>query len=137
MTYRFDATTVRTTAGQAWRGRHGVCQDMAHVMIAMCRARGLAARYVSGHLVGEAYVDDTKLFSGEVPGIEVTPTLEMPGLRARVQGKRGLFRRRWITGRAMQLGATAARLTKDGIDIPRETTRSTIYRHDKQWLLVR
>jgi hypothetical protein len=91
----------------------------------------------SGHLVGEAYVDDTKLFSGEVPGIEVTPTLEMPGLRARVQGKRGLFRRRWITGRAMQLGATAARLTKDGIDIPRETTRSTIYRHDKQWLLVR
>ena len=53
MTYRFDATTVRTTAGQAWQGRHGVCQDMAHVMIAMCRARGLAARYVSGHLVGE------------------------------------------------------------------------------------
>lgn len=53
MTYRFDTTTVRTTAGQAWQGRHGVCQDMAHVMIAMCRARGLAARYVSGHLVGE------------------------------------------------------------------------------------
>jgi transglutaminase-like putative cysteine protease len=53
MTYQFDATTVRTTAGQAWQGRRGVCQDMAHVMIAMCRARGLAARYVSGHLVGE------------------------------------------------------------------------------------
>jgi len=53
MTYRFEATTVRTTAGQAWRGGHGVCQDMAHVMIAMCRARGLPARYVSGHLVGE------------------------------------------------------------------------------------
>ncbi|MET0446861.1 MAG: transglutaminase family protein [Aeromicrobium sp.] len=53
MTYRFDATTVRTTAGQAWQGRRGVCQDMAHVMIAMCRARGLPARYVSGHLVGD------------------------------------------------------------------------------------
>jgi transglutaminase-like putative cysteine protease len=53
MTYEFDATTVRTTAGQAWQGRRGVCQDMAHVMIAMCRARGMAARYVSGHLVGE------------------------------------------------------------------------------------
>ena len=46
----------------------------------------------TGNLVGEAYVDDTKLFSGAVPGIEISPTLEMPGLRARVQGKRGLFR---------------------------------------------
>lgn len=53
MTYRHDATTVRTTASEAWQRRQGVCQDMAHVMIAMCRARGLPARYVSGHLVGE------------------------------------------------------------------------------------
>ena len=53
MTYRHDATTVRTTASEAWQRRQGVCQDMAHVMIAMCRARGLRARYVSGHLVGE------------------------------------------------------------------------------------
>ncbi|MEB3752927.1 transglutaminase family protein [Acinetobacter sp. MD2(2019)] len=28
----------------------GVCQDHAHVMIAMCRAMGLAARYISGYL---------------------------------------------------------------------------------------
>lgn len=91
----------------------------------------------TGILTGEAYVDDTRLFSGRVPGIEVSPTLELPGLKARVQGKRGLFRPRWITGRAMQLGATAAKLTKDGVAIPRETTRSTIYRHDKEWLLVR
>ncbi|MET0147410.1 MAG: transglutaminase family protein [Ilumatobacteraceae bacterium] len=53
MTYEWGVTTVRTTAGDAWRGRRGVCQDMAHVMVAMCRARGLAARYVSGHLLGE------------------------------------------------------------------------------------
>jgi transglutaminase-like putative cysteine protease len=30
--------------------REGVCQDHAHLMIACLRARGLAARYVSGYL---------------------------------------------------------------------------------------
>ena len=53
MAYEHGITGVRTTAAQAWALRRGVCQDMAHVMIAMCRARGLHARYVSGHLVGE------------------------------------------------------------------------------------
>ena len=47
------ATTVRTTAAQAWAGGQGVCQDQAHVMIAICRAAGIACRYVSGHLVGQ------------------------------------------------------------------------------------
>ena len=51
--YAHEATTVRTTAAQAWRGRVGVCQDMAHVMISMCTALGVPARYVSGHLVGD------------------------------------------------------------------------------------
>jgi transglutaminase-like putative cysteine protease len=53
MTYEFGVTGVRTTAAEAWALRRGVCQDMAHVMISMCRAHGLAARYVSGHLLGE------------------------------------------------------------------------------------
>jgi transglutaminase-like putative cysteine protease len=51
--YRHDVTSVRTTAAEAWQIRQGVCQDMAHVMIAMCSSVGLAARYVSGHLVGD------------------------------------------------------------------------------------
>ena len=53
MTYELGVTGVRTTAAEAWALRRGVCQDMAHVMISMCRSRGLAARYVSGHLLGE------------------------------------------------------------------------------------
>jgi transglutaminase-like putative cysteine protease len=53
MTYEFGPTGVRTTASEAWAMQRGVCQDMAHVMIAMCRARGIRARYVSGHLLGE------------------------------------------------------------------------------------
>ena len=33
--------------------RRGVCQDYAHIMAALCRLHGIAARYVSGHLLGE------------------------------------------------------------------------------------
>lgn len=53
MSYGFDRTGVRTTAGQALAAGHGVCQDYAHVMLALCRLLGIPARYVSGHLVGE------------------------------------------------------------------------------------
>jgi len=51
--YARGATTVRTTAAEAWQLRRGVCQDMAHVMIAMCSTLGICSRYVSGHLVGD------------------------------------------------------------------------------------
>lgn len=47
------ATTVRTTASEALAGGQGVCQDQAHVMIAVLRAAGIPCRYVSGHLVGQ------------------------------------------------------------------------------------
>jgi len=51
--YEFGVTTVETTAADALALGRGVCQDSAHVMIALCRAAGLPARYVSGHLLGE------------------------------------------------------------------------------------
>jgi transglutaminase-like putative cysteine protease len=53
MHYRHDVTTVRTTAAEALALGAGVCQDYAHVMLALCRMSGLPARYVSGHMVGE------------------------------------------------------------------------------------
>ncbi|HZX67787.1 MAG TPA: transglutaminase family protein, partial [Candidatus Elarobacter sp.] len=37
MRYVPDATTVETTAAKAFAQRTGVCQDFAHVMIALCR----------------------------------------------------------------------------------------------------
>jgi transglutaminase-like putative cysteine protease len=52
-TFAFDATTVATTAAEAYALRRGVCQDFAHVMLAVCRLAGIPARYVSGHLLGE------------------------------------------------------------------------------------
>jgi transglutaminase-like putative cysteine protease len=51
--YAHGVTSVATTAAEALASGRGVCQDAAHVMIALCRAIGLPARYVSGHLLGE------------------------------------------------------------------------------------
>ncbi|MDB5744779.1 MAG: transglutaminase, N-terminal domain protein [Polaromonas sp.] len=47
--YRKDSTDVTTTALQAFEAGAGVCQDQAHVMVAICRSLGIPARYVSGY----------------------------------------------------------------------------------------
>lgn len=87
-------------------------------------------------LVGEAYVDDTRLFSGTVPGIRIEPTPTMPGLRAAIDRPRWFGGYRWTEGRAVQLGTPGAILTRDGVTNPRAVKRSTFYRHDRNWLLV-
>lgn len=51
--YGIGVTGVRTTAAEALAQGVGVCQDYAHVMLAICRASGLPSRYVSGHLLGQ------------------------------------------------------------------------------------
>ena len=48
--YEPGATTVSTSAVEAWRNRRGVCQDFVHVSLAVLRAAGVPARYVSGYL---------------------------------------------------------------------------------------
>ena len=53
ITYEYGVTSTATTAAQALALGRGVCQDHAHVMLAICRAAGVPARYVSGHLLGE------------------------------------------------------------------------------------
>jgi transglutaminase-like putative cysteine protease len=50
VSYMPGATGVRTGALEAWNKGQGVCQDMAHVTVALMRAAGLPARYVSGYL---------------------------------------------------------------------------------------
>lgn len=45
------ATDVSTPLLEVLRTRRGVCQDFAHLAIGCLRARGLAARYVSGYLL--------------------------------------------------------------------------------------
>lgn len=89
---------------------------------------------------GEAVVDDSQLFDGDVAGVRIEPTATLPGLRARVLAGspwRLGWPRRWVTGRAAQLGTTGAALVRDGIRAARPVRRSTFYRHIEGWLLVR
>jgi transglutaminase-like putative cysteine protease len=53
ITYEYGVTSVQTTAAEVLAIGRGVCQDFAHVMVALCRLTGLPARYVSGHLLGQ------------------------------------------------------------------------------------
>jgi transglutaminase-like putative cysteine protease len=53
ITYQYGITSVKTTAAEALAAGRGVCQDFAHVMLALCHLVQLPARYVSGHLVGQ------------------------------------------------------------------------------------
>ena len=53
MTYKSGITGVGTTASEALARGFGVCQDYAHIMLAVCRSAALPSRYVSGHLVGQ------------------------------------------------------------------------------------
>jgi transglutaminase-like putative cysteine protease len=53
ITYEYGVTSVKTTAAEALAIGRGVCQDFAHVMLAVCHLVGLPARYVSGHLLGQ------------------------------------------------------------------------------------
>jgi transglutaminase-like putative cysteine protease len=84
MSYGFDRTGVHTTAAQALAAGHGVCQDYAHLMLALCRLLGIPARYVSGHLVGEgggthAWVEVLQPVPG--PAVEILawdPTHDRP-----------------------------------------------------------
>jgi transglutaminase-like putative cysteine protease len=71
-------TTVETTAAEALALSHGVCQDYAHIMLALCRLCDLPARYVSGHLLGEggthAWVDVLLPAPSEAVAVAFDPT---------------------------------------------------------------
>lgn len=50
--YVAGSTDSSTSACDVLIQRAGVCRDFAHVSIALCRALGIPARYVSGYAVG-------------------------------------------------------------------------------------
>ncbi len=53
-TYEQQVTTVPTTMAEVLASRTGVCQDFAHVLLGLCRAIGIPARYVSGYIVTDS-----------------------------------------------------------------------------------
>jgi len=53
ITYQFGVTGYSTPAAMALHLGRGVCQDYAHILLAVLRLLNVPARYVSGHLIGE------------------------------------------------------------------------------------
>ncbi len=49
--YQPGVTDVTTSVAEVVSGGRGVCQDFAHVLIGLCRALRIPARYVSGYIV--------------------------------------------------------------------------------------
>jgi transglutaminase-like putative cysteine protease len=55
--FEVNATDTGTSAIEAFRMSHGVCQDFAHIFVAAVRHLGIPARYVSGYLRRSDHVD--------------------------------------------------------------------------------
>ena len=92
--YEKGATQVKSTIIDALQTGAGVCQDFAHLLIAVARKRGLPARYVSGYLVprrtaepgasieevigGQASHAWTEIYIPDLGWITLDPTLGKP-----------------------------------------------------------
>lgn len=57
--YEPVSTTVETKASDFLETKKGVCQDYAHLMLALCRYKGIPSRYVSGYIFSG--IDDKEL----------------------------------------------------------------------------
>jgi transglutaminase-like putative cysteine protease len=86
--YVSGATTVYTTAAQAWEHKKGVCQDITHLALGALRSVGIPARYVSGYLhpkpdaaIGETVTGEShawvEWFCGSWKGYDPTNTIEI------------------------------------------------------------
>lgn len=53
MHYQQNTTNIYTTASETYQNKVGVCQDYAHIMLAVCRYLHYPARYIAGMLYGE------------------------------------------------------------------------------------
>ncbi|MBV8965633.1 MAG: peptidase M50 [Mycobacteriaceae bacterium] len=133
-THAYRISPGRRGARRALRGTPRrvplIRDDTGHAIAGKAMWRG-----PKGPLHGEGVVDDTTLFDGDVAWVVIEPIPTVPGLRAGVVTTQG-DRRRWVTGRAAQLGTTGAVVSRDGVAAEQPVRRSTFYRHVKGWLLV-
>src|ERR1041385_1818792 len=84
--YEPGATSIATPVADVMRARHGVCQDFAHLEIAMLRGLGLPVRYVSGYVHtrpkdgeptlvgGDASHAWLAVYSGDAGYVDLDPT---------------------------------------------------------------
>jgi len=65
MSYQPGSTRVSSPAADSLRSMAGVCQDFAHVTIAIARRLGIASRYVSGYLHPDADAELGQVVAGQ------------------------------------------------------------------------
>jgi transglutaminase-like putative cysteine protease len=65
LTYVPGTTGVHTSAIEAWNGGEGVCQDFAHLTLALLRTVGVPCRYCSGYLHPQGDAEPGSTVSGE------------------------------------------------------------------------
>jgi transglutaminase-like putative cysteine protease len=65
LSYVRGVTTVHTSANEAFSDGAGVCQDFAHLALAMTKSVGLPSRYVSGYFHPEADATIGEEITGE------------------------------------------------------------------------
>lgn len=84
--YESGVTDVSTTAEEAFQLGRGVCQDYAHIFIALMHMAGIAARYVTGLIMGEgashAWVEI--LYDGKWYGLDPTNDVEIAEEQIRI-----------------------------------------------------
>ncbi|WP_445167289.1 peptidase M50 [Mycolicibacterium sp. Dal123E01] len=140
---RTERLDVEVARASRWRGARRALTGVAQRIPLIRDETGTALVDVAFWLppgeerviCGEAVVDDDVVFDGEVTAVRIEPTASMPGLRAAALSG-GMRPRRWLTGRAVQLGTTGARVVRDGEPVAREVKRAAFYRHTTGWLRV-
>ena len=79
--YTPQSTSVDSPIDVVLEQRKGVCQDIAHVMIAVCRQLGIPARYVSGYLYHRRDDNDRSQADATHAWVEVwVPTIGWIGI---------------------------------------------------------
>jgi transglutaminase-like putative cysteine protease len=127
LNYERGVTTVSTSAAEAWSRGRGVCQDFAHVSLALLRAMGVPARYVSGYVhpepdavVGETVLGEShawvEAWTGDWAAFD--PTLGVPVGERHVMVARARDYSDVAPMRGIYTGAAAA-----GQDVTVEVTR--------------
>jgi transglutaminase-like putative cysteine protease len=68
VTFGYQYAKCTRTALETFRERQGVCRDMAHLAITLCRAMNIPARYTTGYLgdIGVDPVDSPMDFAGSM-----------------------------------------------------------------------
>ena len=93
--YAPNTTKVDSPIDDALQARRGVCQDFAHIMIALVRQLKIPCRYVSGYLYHEDKVKDrspagathawVEAYLGELGWVAFDPTNNLPGCERHIR----------------------------------------------------